>query len=149
MQLEKKQAELEPWNSKIRTQQEALDVAKMTHDMAQAKANAGAQELAVIERDILETEGELKKLQLDRTGIQAHGSKLVTELKDMDQELKSHEMKEPSLRNEISVLHSTIAEASEATQTNFTGNKVLTALLGESSSGRIKGIHVPALFNIF
>lgn len=142
MNLEKKQAELEPWNSKIRTQQESLDVARMTHSMAQDKINAGAHELASVEGEILETERELKKLQLDRTGIQAHGGKLVTELKDIDQELKTLESKEPSLRNEISVLHSTIAEASESAQEVFAGNKILNALVGESNSGRIKGIHV-------
>lgn len=149
VQLEKKQVELEPWNAKIRTQQESLEVAKMTHNMAQDKINAGAQELASVERDIVETESELKKLQLDRSGIQTQGGKLVAELKDMDQELKALESREPILKNEISVLHSTIAEASESAQEMFVGNKILTALMGESSSGRIKGIHVLAhiLFN--
>ena len=139
LKLEKKQAEVEPWSAKIRTQQESLDVARMTHSMAQDKINAGAQELASVERDILEAENELTKLQLDRVGIQVHGGKLVTELKDIDQELKKLEAREPILRNEISVLHSTIAEASESAQEVFTGNKILTALMGESSSGGSRG----------
>ena len=140
-QLEQLQRQLAPWNEKICQEQDAYEGSVLALKAFEKKQRANCNELFEAEKQLKTVENEFQDAQKNHKALQSQREGFKVEIDRLESEISAGEEIQTSLTNSINTIQSTLAEANEALRQGNSGSAALSALMKESASGRIKGIH--------
>ena len=140
-QLEKLQKQLAPWNEKICQEQDALEGAVLALSAFEKKQRASCNELSEAEKQLKTVENEFSEAQKSNEKLKDQREQLKLEIEGLESEIVAGEEIQSSLTSSINTIQATLAEANEALRQGNSGSAALSALMRETSAGRIKGVH--------
>lgn len=140
-QLEKLQKQLAPWNEKICQEQDAFEGAVLALTAFEKKQRANSNELSEAEKQLKSIENEFTEAQKTHQNLQEKRENLKAEIERFEGEITAGEDIQRTLTSSINTIQATLAEANEALRQGNSGSAALSALMRETSAGRIKGVH--------
>ena len=141
IQLEKLQKQLSPWTEKICTEQDALEGAVLALGAFEKKQRSIGNELLEAKKQLSVVETEYIEAQNNHKLFQQRRQEFAEEIERFEGEIMAGEEIQTSLASTINTIQATLAEANEALRQGNSGSAALSALMKESTSGRIKGVH--------
>jgi structural maintenance of chromosome 4 len=140
-QLEQLQKQLAPWNEKICQEQDAYEGSVLALTAFEKKQRANGNELGEAENQLKTVKNEFKEAQKSYQNLKDEKENFKTEIERLESEILAGEEIQSSLATSINTIQATLAEANEALRQGNSGSAALSALMRETSTGRIKGVH--------
>lgn len=140
-QLDALQKQMAPWTEKIRQEQDALESAVLALSAFERKQKAGEGELAEAENRLSSVKNELSLAEKSRASLESQKAELASQVSTLEKEICAGENVQADVAASIATVQTTLAEANESLRQNNSGNAVISALMKEASSGRIKGVY--------
>jgi structural maintenance of chromosome 4 len=139
--LDVKQAALIPFQDQLRILQRSLDLARVSLDTLETKSNAGAKEQSKLNERLEQILGEFGETETKMTNLEKQKKDLSKKTTVHRENINNLEVDRAARSKELAMLQATAAEAMAAMSQNESGSAVLKALMRESRSGAIRGIH--------
>lgn len=140
-QLETLQKQMAPWTEKIRQEQDAFEGAVLALTAHERKQRANECELVESTSRLAALKQELEATRQARTGLLKQQSEFCNQIAHYQQEIAAGDRVLAEVNTSVTTIQSTLAEANETLRQSNSGNAVLTALMKEAVSGRIKGVY--------